>query len=130
MNWGDAAHDALHAARALKKHPRSCVSRAYFAAYAAITRALVDSKGVRFPHGFEGPSHKDVPNLIGNHLAGALDRGNTREIKAAIRRLYSARIDGDYWISVHVGQEAVLSALRDCHRIFRELKIEMEVSHD
>ena len=130
MNWRDVAQEALFAARNLKPYPRSCVNRAYFAAYAAITQALVDCKGVKFPAGLEGPSHKDVPNLIGNHLSVLLGRGNIKEVKAAIRRLYGARLDGDYRISVEVGRNEVHKVLADCHMIFRELEIEVEAGHE
>ncbi|HLX59934.1 MAG TPA: hypothetical protein VKX17_01510 [Planctomycetota bacterium] len=128
MNWAQAARDSYYAAQTLKQRPRSCMSRSYFAAYSAVTQALIDSKRVSFPIGFEGPSHRGLSDLIENHLTYLFARVKIREMKAAIRRLYSARLDADYRISATIGETDARNALRDAYWILRELGIPFEVN--
>ena len=75
---------------------RAAVSRAYYAAYSAATDALVQSHGVAFGVGRDGPPHRDLPRLVESHLRNRLGFSKIREIKAALRRLYVARLDADY----------------------------------
>src|SRR2546425_856887 len=74
-------------------HCRSCVSRSYYAAYSAISGALV-KRGVTFARGWNNPSHEQVAALVHNGLALPVDL--RRQINQAIRRLRVAREGADY----------------------------------
>src|SRR6266446_3011679 len=57
-SWYDLASDARKAAsRLVGENYRSCLSRAYYAAYSKVTFALAAAPGVTFPAGREGPNH-------------------------------------------------------------------------
>lgn len=122
MNLQEIGFEALTAAQELRCKPRSCISRAYYAAYTILVHALKESKGVKFAPGREGPSHKDLPKLVENHLANTRNRAKMKELKAAIRRLYKARIDADYRFSLLINEDVVRRLLRDVCWIWRELE--------
>ena len=74
-------------------------------------------KGVSFPVGRHGPSHAEVPNLIGNHLKAKLHRGDIRDLKAAMRRLYFARLEADYGPYQKLGAEEARKAILDARLV-------------
>ena len=121
--WKPVCIDAFIAAKELKAHPRSCISRAYYAAYAAVANALVDSKGVRFPMGRDGPGHEQLPNLVANHLGKKLDFGTIKLIKTALRRLYNARVYADYKPDSVLTQTEATEALLDAKTVLLKLRI-------
>jgi uncharacterized protein (UPF0332 family) len=121
MSWAEIGKDSLAAAKEIKHRSRSCLSRAYFAAFAAVTQALIDSKGVSFPVGREGPRHADILDLIKNHLGKQLGHTKIKAIITAMRRLRQIRILADYRASRNFKQTDVLSALRDATMVFKEL---------
>src|SRR4051812_12372265 len=56
-NWHEVARDCRNAANeTVKTRFRSCLSRAYYAAYSKVAHDLVE-RGVPMPPGREGPNH-------------------------------------------------------------------------
>src|SRR5436190_21436449 len=93
--WEELSRDSLRAAKLLERdgHLRSSVSRAYYAAYCAIARELA-ARGVRFPHGWNNPSHEQMPDLVAHNLP--LPSGTRRRMNSYIRLLRGLREDADY----------------------------------
>ena len=102
---------------------RSAVSRAYYAAYAAVTRRLVEA-GTTFSKGWNNPEHSELPRLIQQQLAGRYSSSQLKEMAAAIRRLRSARIDADYRPQRLVDRDLALQASRDAGAVIGTLKKE------
>ena len=100
---------------------RSSISRAYYAAYCAVTGVLVP--GVTFGHGGNNPAHGDLPNLILSNLGG-LPEGKRRLVRQALLRLWKQRIDADYVPSALIDRNMALNALRDANRALTELGVE------
>lgn len=65
--------------RLVSEHYRSCLSRAYYAAYSKVTQTLAGTPGVSFPTGREGPNQPGetgtggirrlIETLTGDHNA-------------------------------------------------------------
>src|SRR5258706_1734551 len=121
MNWRAIGLDAYHAAQAIRKYPRSCISRAYYAAYSIATQILADTKGVNFPRGREGSSHAILPELIESHLSPKVDRGDVKKIKQALNRLYLARLEADYNPKQSITELNAIKALIDAATVLRIL---------
>lgn len=104
--WYDVATDSRKAANELvRTRYRSCLSRAYYAAYAKVTHLLVQ-KGVPMPHAREGPphrghlptgqaQHKGIRQLIVEKLT-ELDVAKRRALSELIGELYTLRLYADY----------------------------------
>jgi len=74
---------------------RSTVNRAYYASYQAATAACVaHGDGGLFPHGWNNPSHDQLPSLIRNN--GTLESETRRKIARLLRELRTFREDADY----------------------------------
>ncbi len=121
MTWTAMARENLIAAKSLSADARwrSAVSRAYYAAYCAVT---VELEGrANFPGGRQNPSHDQLPKLILNSLSdiSVPDRQN---MKRAAVRLYRKRIAADYRPGEHVGAEESLVAIRDASFIARSVR--------
>ena len=94
--WVELSQESLRAAGlALRSECyRSSVSRAYYAAFAAVV-SMLDEKGVKFTKGRYGPSHQKVPQMIKKHMPGlAIHR--RAKLLAAMNLLYKLRLDADY----------------------------------
>ncbi len=88
--WRELSLDNLEAAKVLLAagHIRSSINRSYYAAYCAISQALV-TRGVQFARGWNNPSHEQLLTLIRNGLP--LPRGTRQPLLQAVRRLRFAR---------------------------------------
>lgn len=109
--WLDLSLDSFRIAREIRHSPRSCASRSYYAVYSAITDRLVQAR-VRFPSGFAGPRHRDLPRHI-DALSG-ISMKSRRGLKAKIRSLYALRLDADYQpgrtVDLKVARQGLLDA--------------------
>ena len=94
---------------------RSSVSRSYYAAYAAITSALVQH-GIPFSQGRDGPSHAGLPAYILNNL-NVLPQTTRYELNKAIRRLYASRIEADYVVAAISDKTVAVSSLRELRHV-------------
>lgn len=74
--WRELSLDNLEAAKVLlvAGHIRSSINWSYYAAYCAISQALV-TRGAQFARGWNNPSHEQLLTLIRN---GLLPRGTRR----------------------------------------------------
>lgn len=129
MAWDHIARDNLQAAQLLGQvrsggtggeYSRSIVSRSYYAPFSAVTHALRGS--VKYPGGREMPSHQLVPGLLQRHLRGRVRPQRLRDLVAAVRRLYSARLDAEYR-SKPVDESILLNSLRDASRVLKDLGV-------
>jgi uncharacterized protein (UPF0332 family) len=121
MSWSDMARDNLVAAKSLLADARwrSAVSRAYYAAYSAVTGKL---KGrASFPRGRQNPSHDNLARLIMNYLT-EFAVSERRQMMAAARRLYRTRIAADYKPGEEVGVQEARIAVRDASFIVRTVE--------
>ena len=79
-----------------KAFHRSAVSRAYYAAYAALTGVL-EQQGADFTHGGANPSHDQLLALTAHNLDPArYGKGLRRQLKRAAAALQATRINADY----------------------------------
>jgi uncharacterized protein (UPF0332 family) len=118
MTWKEMASENLVAAKSLSMDARwrSSVSRAYYAAYAAVSGEL---EGLtQYPDGRFGPSHDLLPQLVMTYLTG-LGLFDRRKIASAAKRLYRQRIAADYEPPVVVELEESRAAIRDASLILR-----------
>jgi uncharacterized protein (UPF0332 family) len=122
MTWTEIGKNHLHAAKKmLAEHPRSSISRAYYAAHVVLTEALIRA-GYMLTSGSETPPHRQQAKLIGLHLVGMGDHV-VRELRAVIRRLYYYRIDADYKRTATVDRTTALESVRDACTLFQLLGV-------
>lgn len=101
---------------------RSSISRAYYAAYAAITSALV-RQGITLGYGGKNPGHAGLPVYVLNNLT-AFPMASRFEINKALRRLYRARVEADYVATAVVDRAAAKRSVRDLGRVLQLLGLE------
>jgi len=119
--WKELGDGSLAAAKHLFSagQYRSSVSRAYYAAYCALTSSLAQ-QGVAFGRGWNNPPHEQLPRLVrGNLQAPEWQR---REINHALRRLRLHREDADYRPAAEVGQIVARDCLRDASMIIQRME--------
>lgn len=120
--WTEVGKSSLQAARtSMAAHPRSSVSRFYYAAYSFVVSAL--PAGMSYRLGWRNPPHADVTKLIDQNITG-LSFGRKKRLKAAMRRLLEVRIDADYRPGRTVAEEEALSAHRDVVQVMRVLEVQ------
>lgn len=119
--WPEMSKDALEAAKALLTEGRfrSAVSRAYYAAYCALTGEIVKAVSA-FAGGWHNPPHADVPQYIQNNLAGFVGWERKR-LARLIRTLRLFRENADYRPHQPVDQQTAKDCIRDAAAIQRML---------
>ncbi len=122
--WFDLARDARTAAnRLVSDNYRSCLNRAYYAAYSRVTFALAAAPGIAFPSGREGPSHPGeagtggIRRLIETSMPG-MEASRRVWLSELIGRLYTLRIDADYKPSVEVNAGDAREAVSIMKNVF------------
>ncbi len=120
--WQELSSDNFQAATKLlnEGHLRSSVSRAYYAAYCAVTAELV-AQGVQFAHGWNNPAHDQLPELILNTMR--LPRALRFPLNRAVRRLRTARENVDYRPHTPIDRPDAIRFLRDASFVLRELGV-------
>ena len=116
MAWQQISEDAMTAAKSLAMDARwrSVVSRAYYAAYAAVAGALAGR--ANFPAGRQGPSHDRLPQLVMTYLT-ALPVRERRLVSTMSHRLYERRIAADYRPNDRVDRAVARASLQDAAAI-------------
>jgi hypothetical protein len=127
----DAAHavrsgtsDARKAAsRLVSDQHRSCLSRAYYAAYSKVTHAPAAAPGVTFPANREGPNHPGETGTSGIHRLIVTSMPNMqpdKRLKLAelMGRLHTLRIWADYSPSVEVQGRDAREAISIMNTVF------------
>src|SRR5438067_1887711 len=111
------------ASRMVSEHYRSCLSRAYYAAYSKVTFDLSGIPGVRFPAGDEGPKHPGrtgtggIRRLIETHMTG-LDEARRVKLSELIGRLYTLRLVAEYRPSMEVDGRDAREAVSIMNTVF------------
>lgn len=114
LTWDAMCRDARGAAQAIRDaHPRSSVSRSYYAAYSPVTSALV-AAGVSFPAGRQNPPHANLTRYVENSLT-RLSVRERRQVKNALRVLWMMRVEADYVATASVDDRTARDALRWAH---------------
>jgi hypothetical protein len=123
-SWFDLASDARRSASRLAgDNYRSCLSRAYYAAYSKVTHALAAAPNVTFPADREGPNHPGetgtggIRRLIETSMPD-MDPARRVKLSELVGRLYTLRIDADYKPSVQVGAGDAREAISIMNTIF------------
>lgn len=123
MEWIEIGLESLHAAKAIsERHPRSCVSRCYYAAAHVMLTDSLHAAGYLPIASRQTPPHNAQAGLIGAHLAGKGQKV-VKDLRAAVRRLYRRRLDADYSRKATVDRGAAIESLRDVSTVFRLLKV-------
>jgi len=124
QTWFDLASDARKAAnRLVSDNYRSCVARAYYAAYSRVTYALAIAPGVSFPANREGPNHPGetgsggIRRMIETSMPD-MDQKRRVKLSELIGRLYTLRIFADYRPSVEVEGGDARNAISLMNTIF------------
>jgi hypothetical protein len=122
--WFDLASDARKAANQLvSEHERSCLSRAYYAAYSKVSFDLSETAGVHFSAGDEGPKHPGrtgtggIRRLIVTHMT-KLDQRKRAKLSELVGRLYTLRLVADYRPSMDVDARDAREAVSIMNTIF------------
>lgn len=100
---------------------RSSISRSYYAAYCAVTDALVGR--VTFGYGGNNPTHGELPNLIVSNLSG-VSMDARYKIRKSMRVLLAMRAEADYVPSVSLSATETRNALREAGRVLRLLGVQ------
>lgn len=112
--WWNIAQGSLAAAQLLAKEGevRSSASRAYYAAYQAVT-ALLLYYGMTLPNDHEAWSHEATPDLI-RRLSGTIISEDARkDIKQRLEACYELRIVADYIGQVNVEEAKLKVSVKD-----------------
>jgi uncharacterized protein (UPF0332 family) len=124
QTWFDLASDARKAAsRLVNENYRSCLNRAYYAAYSSVTFALAAASNVTFPAGREGPNHPGelgtggIRRLIETSMPD-MEQSRRVWLSELIGRLYTLRIDTDYRPSVEVNAGDAREAVSIMNKVF------------
>jgi hypothetical protein len=102
---------------------RSCLNRAYYAAYSKVTFALTAAPNVTFPAGREGPNHPGELGTGGIRRSietsmPAMQQARRVWLSELIGRLYTLRIDADYKPSVRVNDGDAREAISIMQLVF------------
>jgi uncharacterized protein (UPF0332 family) len=122
--WFDLASDARRAANELvASRYRSCVARAYYAAYSRVTHALVALPHARFPIGREGPNHPGetgtggIRRLIETSMSNMTEPDRLK-LSEWVGRLYTLRTFADYRPSVEMDARDAREAMSLLKNVF------------
>ncbi len=118
--WKELSEDSLLAAEALLQEGRyrSCISRAYYAAYCAATQEIVQ-KLTTFSHGRNNPSHELLPSYIQNNLTISRAKKDVVSTLTSLLRLY--REDADYRPHLAVDKITAQECVRAAVEVQQEL---------
>ena len=120
--WEEISRDALAASQELltKGRIRSAISRAYYAAYSAITARIRHGPGA--PSGrFQNPSHDQAGKLL--LILATMPLSQRRDLAAALRRLRKGREDADYRPGRTLNRDDAIKLIRDSLRVVKGLGV-------
>lgn len=117
--WKQLSEGSLRAAEILFRggEYRSCVSRAYYAAYCAATGEIV-KKLTTFPNAWNNPPHVKVPMYVQNNLTMVQAKKQRTISRINILRLY--RENADYRPQTAVSEQVARNCLRAAAAIQRD----------
>ena len=126
--WYEIASDSRKAANeVVSKRFRSCLSRAYYAAYSKVAHLLWQA-GVTMPAGREGPNHpghlptgEAASNGIRQMIVAQLtniDVPKRRKLSELIGSLYTLRLYADYRPSIEIDAADAREAVSMMNTVF------------
>lgn len=118
--WKQLSEGSLRAAEVLFRagEYRSCVSRAYYAAYCAATEEIV-KKLTTFPNAWNNPPHVKVPVYVQNNLT--ITPATKQRIISRINILRLYRENADYRPQIAVSEQVARNCIRAAAAIQRDL---------
>ena len=118
--WWLMAQGSLIAAQTLAdiQESRSSASRAYYAAYQAVTAILHYSR-LTPPDGREAWSHADTPELLRNLQNTVIKQGPRRDISLRLEQSYRLRLDADYIAAAEIVPSRLKVTLKDASFIVK-----------
>src|SRR5688572_22380401 len=126
--WYELAQDSRRAANEMvETRFRSCLSRAYYAAYSKVTHALSAAPGLTFPPDREGPSHPGelgtggIRRLIETSMPG-MSQERRVKLSELVGSLYTLRLYADYRPSIERCERRARGSLNDEDRVRRLLR--------
>ena len=122
--WQDVSRQVLRTAwlELYAEDFRSSVNRAYYAAYQAATAAcFLHGDTALFPHGWNNPSHDQLPSLIRNN--GDLARETRRKVARLLRQLRTFRENADYRPGISVLRSQALLCAQEATFILEALGV-------
>ena len=124
QTWHDLAADSRRAAnRLVAENYRSCLSRAYYAAFSKVNHGLIGTPGVHLPLTREGVNHPGesgtggIRRWIESHMPN-MDQPRRVKLSELIGRLYTLRISADYKPSVDVDARDAREAISIMNTVF------------
>ncbi len=102
---------------------RSCLSRAYYAAYSKVTHELAAAPNVTFPQGREGPNHPGelgtggIRRLIETSMS-AMSQERRVKLSELVGALYVLRIAADYQPSSEIDAREAREAISMMKTVF------------
>ena len=119
--WSEISRDNWRAAQALQERsPRSSVSRAYYAAFSALTQKFAH-KRLSFS-GKESPRHRDIPDLVNRVFPSKARAG---EIRRNIRALNAMRLNADYSARRSTDIQSAKEAIRSSAIVLRACGVKL-----
>ena len=116
--WHQMGREARTAANILVEAQfRSCLSRAYYAAYSKVTHELAAAPGIKSPAGREGPHHSSVRRLIETSMP-AMTADRRVKLSEIIGALYALRVYADYHPSIAIGAAEAREAVSMMNKVF------------
>ena len=122
--WHEVAREARQAANELvATRYRSCLSRAYYAAYSKVTHDLSAATNVTFPPGREGPNHPGetgtggIRRLIETSMP-AMSPDRRRKLSELVGELYTLRLYADYRPSIDIDAADAREAISMMNTVF------------
>lgn len=118
--WRELSEDSLLAAEALLQEGRyrSCISRAYYAAYCAATHEIVQ-KLTTFSYGRNNPSHELLSGYIQNNLTISKTKKDIVSTLSILLRFY--REDADYRPLIEIDRAIAQECIRAAIEVQQEL---------
>jgi uncharacterized protein (UPF0332 family) len=126
-NWWKMAQDARDAAGVClrSRHYRSAVSRAYYAAFSALTAELL-RRGAAPRTGFGTWSHAALPRFAQEQLRRPLGVDVARDVRQMASRCYKLRQIADYVPAIDVAAQEARLCLRYTAAIMRTFGTETD----
>lgn len=124
--WAEMSLNNYEAAILLLQagHFRSCISRAYYSVYAAVTAEFAKDKNVQFAYGLNNPSHDQLVALAANNLDRNQYRDGSRQaIARALKQLQRNRIAADYVNSQHLDKIDARQQMRNAGYILNAMGV-------
>lgn len=119
MTWRQLSEGSLRAAEILLREGeyRSCVSRAYYAAYCAATEEIV-KKLTTFPNAWNNPPHIKVPLYVQNNLT--ISQASKNAIVNLLDGLRLMRENADYRPQTTITARDAQDCIRDAAAVQHE----------